>query len=382
MHYKRYEARSLKEALARVREELGPNALIVSSRSLKPGTAQSHGVGNRFEVTAASEAPREKGTTSYAEAVHPVPAVGKGFEDVNAPDPVMRAFPSSETSRHVQDIGAEGRSLSFILSQLGFDAALLDLYKRFEEHRVDSRISLSLLEKIRTAVSATGQPADYRAVLTLLRSLLKEHIATVTPGTAGGQGPTVISMVGPTGVGKTTTLAKLAARFALEEKRKVALATLDTYRIAAVEQLKVYANVMDLPLRVIHRAEDITRLMEDFRDFDLILMDTAGRSPNHDGHLMDLKKSLEGHPNFVNYLLVTAGIQEPDMIRTVERFSAVDLAGLIFTKLDECTRFGAMFNMAFRSRLPLVCFTTGQKVPDDMEAAHIDGILKRVFRSL
>lgn len=383
MHYKRYEAPSFNEALAQIREELGPNALILSSRTINSDRSAYVNGENLVEVMAASDAanPRRQKTKPPKESNAGSSEWGQRTTEIVRPQTIEQPLVKDLGPQQPAALGLGGMDLVSVLAQLSFPHVLLDLFKKLDSQGVDPRISLSVMEKIRTIMERAQKKVDIKIVLMILRRLLKGMIQTTQPHHGGKQGTTALCLVGPTGVGKTTTIAKLAARFALDQKKKVALATLDTYRIAAVEQLKIYANVMGLPLRVITKSGDIEQMFKDFADVDLILMDTAGRSPNNDQHLMDLKASLANDSRLCNYLLVSASAQESDMLRAIERFSLIDLKGLIFTKLDECAQFGAMVNVMCRTRLPQVYFTTGQKVPDDIENADVDGALNRLFKA-
>ena len=360
---------------------MGPDALILSSRTLEPEGDQPEGRGGRLvEVTAAMERVRVRNTSAVRvpAEIKAAPADSRVSATVKK-QPLVQTAPSSRAANRLFDLGVFGFDMTLVLSQLGFDPVMLDLFKKLDGQGVDSRISLSLLEKVRSVVDRAGKSGDPRMVLRVFRRFLQEKVEKMVPDPKWNDGPMVMCMVGPTGVGKTTTVAKLAALYGLEQNKRVVLATLDTYRIAAAEQLKVYARVMGFPLQVIHSGEHIDQLLKDYHDADVILIDTAGRSPNNDEHLQDLRKSLAGNPRLFNYLHVSAGLQEADLVRVVERFSAVELKGLIFTKLDECTRFGGMFNLMYRTSLPLAYFTTGQKVPDDLEPADVDGVLSRIF---
>jgi flagellar biosynthesis protein FlhF len=266
-----------------------------------------------------------------------------------------------------------------VLLQLGFNDSLLHLLRRLEAQGVESCISLEILEKIRSSVASQEEISEQGRMLQTFRDLLIKHIATIEPKFSRAEGPAVMTMIGPTGVGKTTTAAKLAARFALAQGKRVVLATLDTYRIAAVEQLRIYANIMGLPLEVIRGSSDLDRLFKTYAEFDLILLDTAGRSPNNDRHLQDLKEALPGGNLVQNFLLISATTNDSDLMRIVERFSVVDLKALIVTKVDECSRFGPMLNLLYKTDVPLAYLTTGQKVPDDLELAHVDRVLKRLL---
>lgn len=180
-------------------------------------------------------------------------------------------------------------------------------------------------------------------------------------------GPHVVALIGPTGVGKTTTLAKLAANLKLREKHRVGLITLDTYRIAAVDQLKRYADIIGSPLRVVSGIDDLKEALHSMSDCDFILIDTAGRSPNDTLKLNELKTLLDvAKPDEVHLVLSTTASQECLQL-AIARFGEVRVDKLIFTKLDEAAHVGIVLNVVKKVNKSLSYITTGQDVPDDIE---------------
>jgi flagellar biosynthesis protein FlhF len=179
----------------------------------------------------------------------------------------------------------------------------------------------------------------------------------------------VVMLVGPTGVGKTTTIAKLAAHYALQLKRKVALITLDTYRVAAVEQLRVYANILGLPVDVAITGQDLSELLDKRKDADLILIDTAGRSPRDEMGLVELPPERAKDRPIEMHLVLAAVTQEVDLEAIIAKYSSLPVHRLIFTKVDETTHLGPIFNLVRRTGLPVSYVSTGQCVPDDLALA-------------
>jgi len=183
------------------------------------------------------------------------------------------------------------------------------------------------------------------------------------------EGTKIWVLVGPTGVGKTTTLAKLAAHFSLKERKRITLVTFDTYRIGAVEQLKIYAQLLGLPLEVAFHREDLTRIIEKNLHQDLLLIDTVGRSPRDTKHLEELKDFLTAHPLIENHLLLSATTKEKDLGRVVQQYSFLPIKSYLFTKLDETEEYGPLLNQLLHDRKPLSYLTHGQRVPEDIELA-------------
>jgi flagellar biosynthesis protein FlhF len=177
----------------------------------------------------------------------------------------------------------------------------------------------------------------------------------------------VKALVGPTGVGKTTTLAKLAARFALEQKQKVGLITMDTYRIASVDQLQTYADIMKLPLLVAGDGEGFRESLRSFTDRDVILVDTPGRNPEDTEYLSELKRQFGESPDLEVSLLLTPAMNREGLQVTADRFRLLDYDSLILTKLDECQRFGVVFDILEQAGRPVRYVTCGQNVPQDIK---------------
>ena len=186
----------------------------------------------------------------------------------------------------------------------------------------------------------------------------------------------VVALIGPTGVGKTTTIAKLAARFSLIEKKKIGLITLDTYRIAAVEQLKIYADIMGLPLQVVYKPGDLKAAVERFSNRDLVFIDTAGRSPRNDEQMAELVALFqEAEPDEV-ILVLSATTKSEDLLDTFKRFNIIKIDKIIFTKLDETNCYGSILNTIHRTKKRVSYVTNGQNVPTTLNCLTISSLPK------
>lgn len=180
----------------------------------------------------------------------------------------------------------------------------------------------------------------------------------------------VVALVGATGVGKTTNLAKLAAHFAIRERARVALVTTDTYRVAAPDQLRVYANIIGLDVHVVNDASEYTHALRQLRKHDLVLVDTAGGSPYNTEQIDELRATFTASPPDEVILVVAANAQYEEQSTVLENFSRLAPTSMLISKIDETRRYGALFSVAADAKLPLSYFSTGQSVPDDLALAH------------
>jgi len=197
-----------------------------------------------------------------------------------------------------------------------------------------------------------------------------------------GKSPRVIFFVGPTGVGKTTTIAKIASSFRVEHKKKVALLTADTYRIAAAEQLRTYANILEVPFRVVYTAGEIVKTVEDFRNYDYILVDTTGHSPNNEAQresMSDLINSVETTAEKEVFLVLSASTKYRDLMKIADTYKEIADYKLIFKKLDETSTLGNIYNLKQYTGATLSYITCGQNVPDDIEYFNPQATVKQLL---
>ncbi len=228
-------------------------------------------------------------------------------------------------------------------------------------------------EKIAELLTSDGEE-DMDRILDLLARRI-----TCSGALKVGKNQSRVALVGPTGVGKTTTIAKLAAQYSLVQKKKVGLLTLDTYRIGAVEQLSTYARLLDIPLEVALSPEDVDSLVARHRDKDLILIDTVGRSQRSREQLSELAKFLEAANPTEVHLTVSASASPAAQREAVDGFGSMSAAHLILTKLDECPQPGCIVGLSSTTLLPFSYVTCGQDVPDDISVADSKQLARVVW---
>lgn len=233
------------------------------------------------------------------------------------------------------------------------------------------------LQSVQSADS-TGQPETSALVGERARAALREiipisRLPESLKADATGR-PTLIALVGPTGVGKTTTIAKLAADYRLRRGLRVGILAADTYRIAAVEQLRTYAGIIGVPLHIVHAPADVEAALAALRGLDVVLLDTAGRSQRDQDRLSELESTLAAAAPDHTLLVLSATVSEPVLNQAAERFMGLRPTGLVFTKLDEAVQIGPAVNTARKLAIGFCCLTDGQDVPDNIEPAHADRI--------
>ena len=423
-------------ALKLVKDALGAEALILSTRTLS-----KKGLGvlgkQTIEVTAAIESPAMRAPTGRVAAAPPMPAVPKRIPNAyRNPGEVRSERPQRiELAEHalVEDYqqlrtepkGADVAHLQSEINQL--KEMLQQLAKAPATAVVPAPAPPAVVEPLpvvepliprRQAVTPSVQPARQSAIEDLVTTLTERGIepdaaATIArfaaqqlnerqrqdpqgcfaalqrtvadlvqtsgPLWQPGDAQKRISLVGPTGVGKTTTIAKLAAEAIVNSGARVALVTIDTFRIAAVEQLKVYGEIMGLPVEVVLSPEQLQQALRRHRDKDLILIDTAGRSPRDTDRISELHEFLSHGDNIENCLVLAAPTEERLQKKALESFGRLGISRLIFTKLDETDRCGALINLSTRSNLPLAYLTNGQQVPEDLLLADPDTVAALVM---
>lgn len=364
MDVRTFRAASLQAALQQVRQELGPEAAVLHTREVGGRGVWGWIAGRRFEVTASTEVH----VPSRFAAPEPPPVVaepGLGSEEIRA--------------RYRDDLKSQLSDLQTMVADLcrrtahapghELPAALFPLFTDLIEADVHEDLARELVERVRREVQGEELNDPVLLKARIARQIEQELSVSgplaVSPGTCR-----VVALVGPTGVGKTTTIAKLAALYRLREKRRVGFITVDTYRIAAVEQLRTYADIIDLPMEVVSTPKQMREAARRLSNLDLVLIDTAGRSPRDEVKLQELKAMLGEAQADEVHLVLSSVASAASLASTAEKFAPVGTTALILTKLDESSGLGNLLPLLRASKLPLSYLTNGQNVPEDIEPAE------------
>ena len=264
--------------------------------------------------------------------------------------------------------------------------ALQDAFEQLVINGLDKRYAFSLIREVgfELGPERSVNPDD---VLDQLASEIMSHTEITTPlasvrakeqrassGTMDEPSlrqarPTIIALVGPTGVGKTTTVAKIASEALLKRNLRVGLINLDSYKVAAFDQLGTYAKILNVPFRSVGTPEELAAAIQDFQSLDLVLIDTTGRSQRDPGSLKELQALIKTVPEIRSQLVLSVTTRDAELYDMANRFSIFRPDGIIVSKLDEATIYGSIYNVCQKVKLPLLYFTTGQRVPEDIEEA-------------
>ncbi len=414
MTINKFQGKTKEEAIEKARTEFGPNAVIMNVKEVKPKGFLSVFKSPTYEVTAAIE-----DKTNIANPMSALmPQVQLSNINLSADEKIEIPQPQRTPEREMR---APFSQTMAQMTQKAAEQPLSD--ERQIKERLDS-LSDMLEQKLAAPVqeenirkSASAEELNFIRILysTLIKNEVSEKYVNqildevekfIRPGNnvdlilpniyqklilkfgqpktieLSGKKPNVVFFVGPTGVGKTTTIAKIASKYKVEYNRKVAFITADTYRIAATEQLRVYANILDAPMSIVYTVDEINEAVEKYMDYDLIFVDTAGFSHKNEQQREDMKKLLQGVNEKYRrevYLVLSATTKYNDLLDIVDIYHEISDYKLIFTKLDETSSYGNLLNIRLYAGADLSYVTTGQNVPDDIEVFDTQKIVKQLL---
>lgn len=415
MIIKKYLAKSEKDAIEMAKEDLGKDAVVMNIKKVRPKGLAKLFVRGKVEVTAAlDEAPAYNDSAkpenpvvkaADKQAVKPaakpeIPVVKPSEEETTLEDRLTRLqsllekqmvdkqrkeqekaqekkedVPKAQESEEASKPQKEEEQLEDERTR----ACKELIYQQLLQNEVDEEIARSIMEEVNRSLTKNA-PLDQ-----ILANVYQKIILMIGQNylidTKPGKKTKFIFFLGSTGVGKTTTIAKIASKLKLEEGMNIALVTADTYRIAAVEQLKTYANILSVPLEVIYSPGELGEAMEDLSQYDICLVDTAGRSHKNKEQIEDIRELIEQIPIGERqvFLVLNAGTKYNDLKEIASVYSKLTDFSFIFTKLDETSSAGAMLNMRTKTKCPLSYVTWGQNVPDDIGEVDAQKIAKQLL---
>lgn len=405
MIIKKYQGKTEAEAMENAKKELGEGVVLMNVKTVKPKGFSKIFKQSYVEITVAKEEEsevlirKEKDVSTASVKKSPETKVNTESEKAISAKTEERILEEKldslhslleqqiqrreETVRTAEDKEEYKESKEEkVEEEPGQDktTAVLSLIREtLLENEVDAKYADSILDEV-SKLLKPNMPMEHILSNVYQRMILRFGKAEcIVPAESG---PKMVFFVGTTGVGKTTTIAKIASKFVVEEKKKVALLTADTYRIAATEQLRTYANILEVPFRVIYTADEISDAIKDFASYDYILVDTAGHSQNNDKQrddMADFVKAAEGKAEREVYLVVSATTKYKDLLSIADKYKKMFEYKIIFTKLDETSEYGNLLNVKIYTGAAMSYITCGQNVPDDIETFNAQSTVKKLL---
>lgn len=419
MKIKKYLVKNLDDAISRIKKDLGPDAYILSQKKIVRKGALNLANVEMVEVTAAVDDTKHKNDNISASLLN------KKYNYANPPKDDTALFlerarkareareaqeaRGSHDSRDTNDsrtpaaVDLSGikhelqpltREVAELKKLLRKSTAELEGFGEYKEFRgifmelfmdlvssgVERKLAGRLINTLQYQMDSDNV-TDQDMIRKKLFNILTSSVSVPAPLRLEAGKRKIVVMVGPTGSGKTTTIAKLSSYFKLMESKKVALLSIDSYRIGAEAHLRTYAEILDIPFYAIYNERDLRFRIDNLKDYELIFVDTTGRSPNDKKGLLIMEKHLSGIPPEEKevFLTISASTRSQDLFLVNEKYSIFNPDKFIFTKIDETFSLGNLFNLKMKTDIPTAYFTTGQRVPEDIEIAYPRKFARRVF---
>ncbi|NCU16514.1 flagellar biosynthesis protein FlhF [Pallidibacillus pasinlerensis] len=377
MKVKKYIAPSMPDAMKKISQELGKDAVILNSKVVYSGGFLGLFRKKNIEVIAAID-PDVKRKKELEKKKENFEKQSKQPEQL-----ITKPQQNNETNKQlineIQQLKALVKKLSAQNPEAqNIPAPYQKIYERLLQQNIDRHVLQQLTEQCLEHFYKNDEKISDEEAVQFVADTIKNYLNEVSFSPISLQ-KKYINVVGPTGVGKTTTLAKLAANTVLQHKKNVAFITTDTYRIAAVEQLKTYAKILDVPCEVCYNMLDFKKAVKKYADKDYVFIDTAGRNFRNDQYVKELKSTIDFNHDMESFLVFSLTAKEQDLKAIYEQFSIVPIDQFIFTKLDETSIYGSLFNLPYKYKKGIAYITNGQDVPDDIVEASKEFIINQII---
>jgi len=394
----------MKEALLQIKDDLGDNAMILKTRKI-PRKMFALGEQAEIEVTAAVDDTTtsqpasfqpikvsETGVYSHPKMQKKTAAAKPALPDALKPEAAqnreqIQIAPRAEALTeqfNLVELRGDIREMKELLASIlatgessaagGFAGPWAILYKRLVDSEISAEIAEDLIHKLKNTTDTPEKSINKKFI-----SVLAESFPVSGPLTLKMDGPLVVAMVGPTGSGKTTTIAKLAAYYSMNKNNVVSIITADTYRIAAIEQIRTFAEIVGIGVQVVFSPEEVADALAACENDDIVFVDTAGRSQRNTEHMRELETFLEALKPDETHLTMSATTKDSDLKDIIKRYKDLKINRLLITKLDETTKLGNVFNVVSKAGIAASYFTAGQSVPDDIELAQPVRFVQRLL---
>ncbi|GGF10915.1 flagellar biosynthesis protein FlhF [Halobacillus andaensis] len=364
MKVKKFQAPSMPEAMNKVKKNLGTDAVILNSKEIKVGGFLGMFKKPQIEVIAAIDPTEESEKKRKKQTLQPAPSVQR----------------SADLSLENNEVMKELKQLKTLVQQQTSHEEKQTLIQQMAVYLKDQELDQSFVDELIQSIVLDGRAEEITE--NQLKKLVKSNLCQALPPAAErkqGFSKKYIHLVGPTGVGKTTTIAKLASDAVINRNESVAFITTDTYRMAAVDQLKTYAKLLDVPLEVAYTIEDYRKAREKLKAYDLVFIDTAGRNFKDAYYVRELTKMIEFNEDTETYLVLSLTSKYADMKEIFYSFNQVPMKSLIFTKKDETSKIGGALSLSILHQIGIAYITFGQDVPDDIEYANAFKLVETIM---
>lgn len=378
MKVKKFIAPNMPEAMKMIRNELGKDAVILNSKVVQKGGIFGFFTKKNIEVIAAvdpqpipKKQPVRKEIQESKVEIKPAPSI-KTVE-IQKTD--------AELLKEIKDLKEMLKGLAMNNGRDSFEhypGPLKEMNQFLSNQELELQLRKEIMGFLLEKWYANKGEANFEQITAWGKEYLVNNMSSLSFG-AIDFSKKYINVVGPTGVGKTTTLAKIAAQAVLKYEKKVAFITTDTYRIAAIDQLKTYAKILNVPMEVTYTLEDFAKAKEKFSNFDLILIDTAGRNFRNKQYVEDLKSIIGFDEDLETILVLALTSKYSDMLDIFEQFTSIKIDKFIFTKVDETSKYGTIVNLIYKYKIGVAYLTNGQNVPDDIFEASPESIANTIF---
>ncbi|XXM74496.1 flagellar biosynthesis protein FlhF [Lysinibacillus sphaericus] len=368
----KYVAPSMNEAMKKVRSGLGEDAVILNSKVTHTGGILGLFKKKMVEVVAAIDPMIETEKAEMKKLRHQHTSLK------STPEKTVKektSIPEDPVQQELKELKNMIAAFTAAKQFEQYDERIRGILTHLQEQGVKEAILVQaashLDAKLKLAEDKTNNvEAD---LLVWAKQFIKNEISDI-PMSGISYEKKYINVIGPTGVGKTTTLAKMAAEAVIDKRMKIGFITTDTYRIAAIEQLKTYAGLLNVPVEIVYKLEDYKKAIDKFKDFDHVFIDTAGRNFREKKYVEDMRKIIDFERDMETFLVLSLTSKETDMKDIIVQFSSIDICRYIFTKLDETSSYGSMLNIIKETQRGIAYITTGQDVPEDITEVNADEI--------
>ena len=357
---KRYTADTMVDAMKKVRTDLGEEALILSSNVVKSKGFLGFFKKKSVEVVAGYDQPNQVSAS--------IAYVSEPTTDSN-----------EELKREMAEMKSLLKSFRTDSTNSRYPDEMQPLLAHLKEQKVSQTLIAHIGDEIFTKMKEEKKDFTIEEQRKLATEILSREISHLPFGGIS-YNKKYINVLGPTGVGKTTTIAKIAARALLEKKKKIGFITTDTYRIAAIEQLRTYANLLQAPVEVVYNKEDFKNAIHKFSTLDLVFIDTAGRNYKETKFVDDINELIDFSLDMESFLVLSMTSKEEDMKMIIEQFNAFPIEKFIFTKIDETSSIGPLINLMQQYSIGTAYYTDGQEVPEDITEANAQKLISLLLK--